>query len=109
VGSRGMNSSLSFVLKLLGLAVLVLIIAHFWPALAGIAFVGVATVLAAAGALAAGVGGLLTVGLGVVFAIGAVVVVLGVVLAPIWLPILAIVGLVMLVRSLARSPAPASR
>ena len=104
-GTEYMNSSLSLVGKLLLAAVLVLIIAHFWPGLAAIAFVGVGGVLAAGGALAAGVGGLLTLVVGAAVGVAVLAIVLGIALAPLWLPVLAIVGLVAIVRSLSRPTA----
>ena len=100
VGIRGMNTTLSLTGKLLLIAVLALVIFHFWPGIAGIAFVGVSTVLGAAGALVATAASVIAGA--VAFALAAVVglAVLGVALLPVLLPLLAIVGLFAVIRSL---------
>lgn len=100
-----MNDTLSTTLKIVAAVLLILVIAHFWPGLAALAFIGVTTLLALAGSVIAGAVG----ALGVLIAIGctllAVLVALGVALSPIWVPVLAIVGLVAIIRSLGRNPA----
>ncbi len=100
VGICGMNTPLSLAGKLLLIAFLALVICHFWPGIAGIAFVGVSTVLGAAGTLAATAASVIAGT--AAFALAAVVglAVLGVALLPILLPLLAIVGLIAVIRSL---------
>jgi hypothetical protein len=100
-----MNNTVSTTLKIVAAVILVLIIAHFWPGLAAIAFVGVTTALALTGSVIAGAAGVVAALIGILCAVGVVLIALGVVLSPTWVPILAIVGLIALIRSLSRPPA----
>ena len=86
-------------LKVLSVGILVAVLLHFWPViLATSLLLGLAAVIVAA----CGTGGVsVLVGLGLaILGLVAGVIALGmVVLSPLWLPIVAIIGLVALIRS----------
>ncbi|HEX2101890.1 MAG TPA: hypothetical protein VHF69_14555 [Candidatus Synoicihabitans sp.] len=94
-----MNPTLLTLAKLAAAVVLLLIIVHFWPWL-GAAFTLSLVFLSAVGfALALGITVLVAIGFALIVALTVGLIALGVSLAPVWVPILAIIGLVALFRS----------
>jgi hypothetical protein len=91
-------------LKIALALVLVLAVLKFWPVLVAPAVVGALLVVVLGGVLAGGLALAVTIGAGLLA--GLLGVLLGVValLSPIWIPVLAIVGFVAILRRLNRKP-----
>jgi hypothetical protein len=85
-------------LKILLIVVAVLVCLHFLPVLLIPVFLGVAALVMVGLAVAGGLVGVAATGITLVATVLAVALIVLAVLAPIWLPVLAVYGLVMLCR-----------
>lgn len=86
-------------LKIAAAVLLLLVVFHFWPTLAGLVLVVFLTLLAFGGAVAGGLAVLLALSAAIGLALLAGLVAVGVALAPLWIPVLAVIGLIALIRS----------
>ena len=98
-GDADMHSPLHPAVKITLAVVLLLLVLHYWPAIAGASVLLALALVGLLGAMALGATVFLAltalIGLGVLAAVVAV----AVGLAPLWLPVLAVIGLIALVRS----------
>jgi hypothetical protein len=100
-----MNPTASLLLKITGIVLLVLVAYHFWPGLAALMFVCGVVLLVFLGIAAFSTTLLVVVGGALALAVVGSAIGVAVSLAPIWLPVLAIIGLIALIRG---SSAPSS-
>lgn len=98
-----MNAPLHPALKIVAVVLLLLIVFHFLPEITGFALLVTLGIIGVLAAIA--LGATLFVALTVLLGVGALAAVIAVAvsLAPLWLPVLAVVGIIALVRS-ARRP-----